>query len=97
MNHDKNIGLIECGLTDSCFAKTPAHLPPHFQIKKAFAFHEGSRKVLQKRFPHLEWASDCNAILEDENIGLVLISAPDAGHRRLIGAALKANKHVQIV
>ena len=97
MNNPTYTGLIECGWPDKSFIQQAASLPEAFDIKKAFVFHESARTALQQRFPNLEWATDCNAILEDENIGLVLISSPAASQRHLISDALKAKKHVQVV
>jgi predicted dehydrogenase len=97
MNHHIEVALIECGRPEQGFIERSANLPQNFQVTKAFAFHESAKAPLHKRFPELEWATDCNAILQDETIGFVLFSAPTSGHRALIGAALKANKQVQIV
>ncbi|HEU4904452.1 MAG TPA: hypothetical protein VFT06_16715 [Flavisolibacter sp.] len=91
------IGLIDCGVTGTSFAEQLSFPLEGLQVKKAFAFHEGAKNALQKRFPDVEWATDCDAILHDEAIGFVLFSAPSPGHRGLIGAALRANKQVQIV
>lgn len=97
MKKHTNIGLIDCGMPGKSFAEQSALPPESFPLKKAFAFHEGAKSALQKRFPDLEWAADCEAILHDETIGFVLFSTPSPGHRELIGAALRANKQVQIV
>lgn len=97
MEKHNNIGLIDFGMPGKSFAEQLALAPEHFPLKKAFAFHEGTKNALQKRFPNLEWAADYEAILHDEAIGFVLFSAPSSGHRGLIGAALRANKQVQII
>ena len=97
MNHPTNIGLIECEIPEKSFVQRSASLPRNLQVRKAFAFHEGAKTALRKRFPELELTADCEAILQDETIGLVLISAPSVNHRSMIGAALRANKQVQIV
>jgi predicted dehydrogenase len=97
MNTSTYIGLIECEILEKSFVERSAFLPKNLQVKKAFAFHESAKTALHKRFPQLEMAPDCEAILQDETIGVVLISAPSDKHRSLIGAALKANKQVQII
>lgn len=97
MKSTERIGLIECGKPEQCFTERSAYLPQEFQVQKAFAFNESAKTTLRKRFPELEWAADCNAILQDDSISFVLFSAPTTEHRALIGAALKANKQVQIV
>lgn len=97
MNHHSNIGLIECEILEKSFVERSAFLPRNLHVNKAFAFHESAKSALINRFPELELTANCEAILQDEAIELVLISAPSAKHRGLIGAALKANKHVQIV
>ena len=97
MKSTEQIGLIECGKPEQCFTERSAYLPQAFRVKKAFAFYESAKAPLGKRFPELEWAADCNAILQDDTISFVLFSAPTAAHRPLIGEALRANKQVQIV
>lgn len=97
MKSTERIGLIECGKPEQCFTERSAFLPQDFQLKKAFVFNESAKTQLRKRFPELEWAADCNAILQDDTISFVLFSAPTTDHRSLISAALKANKQVQIV
>ena len=97
MKPTEQIALIECGKPEQCFTQRTAFLPQAFRVKKAFAFNESAKASLGKRFPELEWAADCNAILQDDAIRFVLFSAPTAAHRPLIGKALKANKQVQIV
>ena len=89
--------LIECGTHTQTFAETSAALPRHFTVKKAFVFYNNARSALRSRFPDLEWVDQYEDILTDESIGHVLISSPGDCHRQLIGAALRANKQVQIV
>jgi predicted dehydrogenase len=97
MNHQTNIGLIECETLEKSFVERSASLPRNLNVKKAFAFHESCKSALCKRFPEMELTADCEDILQDQAIGLVLISALSDKHRSLISAALKANKQVQIV
>jgi predicted dehydrogenase len=89
--------LIEFATFSQTFAETAAALPKNLTVKKAFVFHQNTRNALSKRFPNLEWVEQYEDILNDGTIGHVLISAPVDRHRNLIGAALKANKQVQIV
>jgi predicted dehydrogenase len=97
MNNQPYVGLIECEPTEKSFTSRTAELPQNFNLKKAFAIHESAGISLQRRFPEIELTADCSAIFSDSNISLVLISAPANKHNDLIGAALKANKHVQLV
>jgi predicted dehydrogenase len=97
MSNQSYIGLIECESTEKSFNSRTAELPQNFNLKKAFAIHESAGVSLQQRFPEIELTADCSAIFSDSNISLVLISAPANKHNDLIGAALKANKHVQLV
>ena len=92
-----SVGLIECENLEKSYVERSAALPKHLQVNKAFVIYEAAKTALRNRFPDLELATDAEAILQDASIGLVLISAPPEKHRRLIGAALKANKQVQIV
>ncbi|HEV7330557.1 MAG TPA: hypothetical protein VGN63_05905 [Flavisolibacter sp.] len=97
MAHPVTAALIECGAFSQTFAENIAALPEDFRVKKAFVFHNNVRGALHKRFPDLEWVEHYEDILTDGSIGHVLISSPGDCHRNLIGAALKANKQVQIV
>lgn len=89
--------LIEFATFSQTFAETAAALPNNLMVKKAFVFHHNTRSALSKRFPDLEWVEHYEEILNDGTIGHVLISSPVDCHRHLIGAALRANKQVQIV
>lgn len=97
MSTHTSIGLIECEILEKSYVSRSASLPKGMQVTKAYAFHEGAKAALRSRFPELVLAAACDDILQDETIGTVLISAPSEKHRGLIGAALKANKQVQIV
>ncbi len=97
MNKQSYIGIIECQQSNQAFLSQSASLPLNFRVKKAFAAYESAGTSLKQRFPGLELAADCEAIFADSSIGLVLISAPPHQRNSLIGAALKANKQVQVV
>ena len=97
MTTQTSVALIECGLFDKTYAENVAALPQGFKVNKAFVFHENARRALRKRFPELEWVEDYKDIFSDVTIRHVLISSPADSHRNLIGDALKANKHVQVV
>lgn len=97
MNSDKLVGLIECGTPGKGYFEASAVAPQDLPLKKAYVVHEGTKTALRQRFPELELVLNCEAIFEDDAIGLVLISSPESAHRPLIGTALKANKQVQVV
>jgi len=97
MNNNIIAGLIECGAPGRSYIEVSASIPQGLQLKKAYVAHEGAKSALCRRYPELELTADCDAIFQDETIGLVLISSPEAEHRSLIGTALKAKKQVQIV
>lgn len=97
MNNNIIAGLIECGAPGKSYLEVVAAIPKELQLKKAYVVHEGPKSALRKRYPELEMTADCDAIFQDESINLVLFSAPDEQHRKLIGSALKTNKQVQIV
>lgn len=97
MNNHIIAGLIECGAPGKSYLEVEPSFPQGLHVKKAYVAHEGARSALSRRYPELELTADCEAIFEDESIGLVLISSPEAKHRNLIGTALRAKKQVQIV
>jgi predicted dehydrogenase len=97
MSKQTYIGLIECEPTKKSFINRTAGLPQNFSLKKAYAIHETAGASLQRRFPEAELTTDCSAIFGDSSISFVLISAPANKHHDLVGAALKANKQVQLV
>lgn len=97
MNTVKNAALIECGKKEQSFLVSSTLTGVPLSVTKACFLEEGTKAIVAKRFPQLEITENFNDILQDEKIGLVMISAPSGQHWRLVGAALKANKQVQIV
>lgn len=97
MHNNKIAALIECGKTEQSFLVSSMQTGTPLKVTKACFLEESARAVAAKHFPQLEIAENFTDILQDEKIGLVLVSSPSGQHWQLVGAALKANKQVQIV
>lgn len=97
MNKNKNAALIECGKGEQSFLVSSSQAGTPLSVTKACFLEQGAKAMAAKRFPELEITEDVTDILADERIGLVLVSSPTGQHWHLVGAALKANKQVQIV
>lgn len=97
MNKYKNAALIACGKGEQSFLVSSSQAGTPLMVTKACFLEKGVKAMAAKRFPELEITEDITDILQDEQIGLVMISSPTGQHWQLVGAALKANKQVQIV
>ena len=93
----KNIGLIECGGTDSLFELNSAQELNGYSISKIYITGSISHQALQREYPRAQIVPDTHSIFQDHSIDLVVIRQPEAAHMKLVAAALQSGKNVSII
>src|SRR5215212_11245668 len=88
-----NVGLIGYGMASSVFHAPVIQAVPGLLLKKVL---ERSSDQSRKRYPSVEVVRDVDALLQDEEIDLVVISTPNASHFDLARQSLLAGKHVVV-
>ena len=90
---DVSVGLVGYGMAARVFHAPVIASVPGLRLKKVVERHaEESRK----RYPSVEVVRDTGALLDDEEIELVVISTPNDTHFDLATQALLAGKHVVV-
>jgi hypothetical protein len=65
--------------------------------RKLFTHHGGLAKDFLTRYPGTEWVKDYASILDDDSIGLVLITGGSPDSLAMAGAALRIGKLVRVI
>ena len=93
MEDEISVGLIGYGMAARVFHAPVIQSVPHLRLKKVVERHgEDSRE----RYPWVEVVRDATALLQDEEINLVVIATPNSSHFELARQSLLANKHVVV-
>ena len=96
MEQIKYAGLIEC--SDSIvsnWSENPS-LFDGFQLKKVL-FRQHIGKHNKNSYPQAELVQDTHAIINDDTIELVIVSAPGEGDMNLVAQAIEAGKQVRVL
>ena len=88
-----SVGLIGYGMAGRTFHAPVIQSVPNLRLKKVVERH--TNEAL-KRYPWVEVVPDATALLQDEEIKLVVIATPNISHFDLARQSLKANKHVVV-
>ncbi len=88
-----SVGLIGYGMAGRTFHAPVIQSVPNLRLKKVVERHTNEAR---KRYPWVEVVPDATAILQDEEINLVVIATPNISHFDLARQSLKANKHVVV-
>ena len=88
-----NVGLIGYGMAGRTFHAPVIQAVPDLRLKKVV---ERRTSEARKRYPWVEVVPDAAALLQDEEINLVVIATPNISHFDLARQSLKANKHVVV-
>ncbi|CAN5872308.1 Gfo/Idh/MocA family oxidoreductase [soil metagenome] len=86
-----SVGITSYGMSGSVFHAPLLAAHPGFKIKKVL---ERSSEKSKVRYPEVEVVRDFEALLQDEEIGLVVVNTPNALHYEMARRALEAGKHV---
>ena len=88
-----SVGLIGYGMAGRTFHAPVIQSVPNLRLKKVVERHTNEAR---KRYPWVEVVPDATALLQDEEISLVVIATPNISHFDLARQSLKANKHVVV-
>jgi scyllo-inositol 2-dehydrogenase (NADP+) len=88
-----SVGLIGYGMAGRTFHAPVIQSVPGLRLKRVVERHGDESR---KRYPWVEVVCDARALLEDEEIDLVVIATPNFSHFDLARQSLMANKHVVV-
>jgi scyllo-inositol 2-dehydrogenase (NADP+) len=88
-----SVGLIGYGMAGQTFHAPVIQSVPKLRLKKVVERHTNEAR---KRYPWVEVVPDATALLQDEEIKLVIIATPNISHFDLARQSLQANKHVVV-
>ncbi|HEV7396631.1 MAG TPA: oxidoreductase [Pyrinomonadaceae bacterium] len=88
-----NVGLIGYGMAGRVFHAPVIQSVPELRLKKVVERHTNEAG---KRYPWVEVVPDATALLQDEEIELVVVATPNASHFDLARQSLEAGKHVVV-
>jgi predicted dehydrogenase len=88
-----SVGLIGYGMAGRTFHAPVIQSVPHLRLKKVVSRHTNEAS---QRYPWVEVVPDAAALLQDEEITLVVIATPNSYHFDLARQSLQANKHVVV-
>ena len=93
----KNIGLIECSLSNDPYGLDLTSRLNGFHLKKVLVKRNISDRLAKLHYPQAEIVENKKDILNDTTIELVLVAAPEDEDLSLITEALEAGKQVRII
>ena len=93
MADQMSVGLIGYGMAGRTFHAPVIQSVPNLRLKKVVERHTNEAR---KRYPWVEVVPDATALLQDEEIDLVVIATPNISHFDVARQSLKANKHVVV-
>ena len=96
MNKLLQVGLLGFGMSGRVFHAPFISSIPGLALKKIRANRPESIAAAQAAYPAAELVTEDKAILEDEEIDLVIVATTNATHYSLAKAALLAGKHVVV-
>ncbi|WP_298836812.1 Gfo/Idh/MocA family oxidoreductase [Clostridium sp.] len=96
MNKIINVGIIGYGMAGKVFHAPIINDTVGLNLYKVYTTNEVAIKSLKERYPNVLVSSNINELLNDSNIELVVIAAPNSLHYELTKIALENNKHVVV-
>ena len=93
MMNEINVGLIGYGIAGRVFHAPVIQSVPGLKLKKVVERHADESR---KNYPWVEVVRHAAAVLQDEEIDLVVITTPNDSHFELARQSLLANKHVVV-
>ena len=96
MQEIKYAGLIECGGSITANWKESPSLFDGFELKKIL-FRQNTGRHSPDYFPEAEMVQDTHAIINDESIELIILSAPGEDDLNLVAQAIDAGKQVRVL
>ena len=96
MEVTKYAGLIECGGSITASWQESPTLFDGFELKKIL-FRQNTSLNGRDYFPGAEMVQDTQAIIDDETIELIILSAPGEDDLNLVAQAIDAGKQVRVL
>jgi predicted dehydrogenase len=93
MGDEIKVGLIGYGMAGRVFHAPVIQSVPNLRLKKVVERHGDESR---KRYPWVEVVRDTAALLQDEEIDMVVIATPNISHFDLARQSLIANKHIVV-
>lgn len=93
MADEIGVGLIGYGMAARVFHAPMIQSIPRLRLKKIVERHGDESR---RRYPQVEVVREVAALLQDEEIELVVITTPNASHFELAEKSLLADKHVVV-
>ncbi|PWT76857.1 MAG: hypothetical protein C5B59_05420 [Bacteroidetes bacterium] len=97
MNKNKTVGLIGTGVSDTINEGVRISRVEGFNLKKIFVTNKIDAEIAQAKYPQVEIVHDSSAIIHDELIDLVLLSAHTAKDMEMVGELIQSGKHLRII
>ena len=97
MENLKNIGLIDCGSSTGAYQLDGTSLENGFTLKKILPAANSNTGLIKSLYPQAEIVLDKQAIINDESIGLVILTSTGNGHLAIVAEALQAGKQVRVI
>src|SRR5690606_41713809 len=96
MKQHVNVGLIGFGMAGQVFHAPVITAIDGLRLHKVTARRPEQRDLLRRRYPTAEALDHAEAILEADDIDLVVVATSNDVHYALTKAALLAGKHVVV-
>jgi predicted dehydrogenase len=97
MNNIKTAGVIECGVKGETYIKDRIGNNNGYFLKKIMIKDKSNAAITKAHYPAAELVEDIDAILHDDTIELVLVTAPAENDKDIISKVLLTGKHVRII
>ena len=97
MSNIKTAGVIECGIKGETYIKDRIGNTNNYFLKKILIKDKSNAAITQSQYPKAELVEDIEAIIQDDTIELVLVSAPAENDKDIIRQVLLTGKHVRII
>ena len=88
------VGIVGAGRIGNVHAQSITYHIPGAEVAMITDVNEPAAKALAEKYGVAKYGADYNAILNDPEIGAVLVCSPTPTHADIAMAAMKAGKHV---
>ena len=97
MNTIRQIGVIECGNPAKLFQLSQISQLQGYTVSKIYYKNGVPEHLISKNHPGATVVDHHQAIIDDSQIEMVIVSSPSADEMNIVGEMLKANKATRVV
>lgn len=97
MDTFKNIGLVECSKSGKIFQLGSASTFNGYNLKKVLINGTITEGLARNLYPQAELVQELQEITADDNIDLVVISAPQGFDPGMVSEVMQSGKPVRII